>query len=166
MAACSGAADQARFDRNSNEPLVYTEPETGRLYVQGAEANRSHLTIGLVVTLSAFAMRVSNRLILLALNKKRWPLLSFDSRPRNAARVDVSGDTSQLNQIAANPPFRPVLGRNDCMPCKSGSGAADATANLLVRQCRGQRDDMLGKSRIRPSTHALDYAATRIAHTE
>ena len=71
MAACSGAADQARFDRYSNKPLVYTEPETGRLYVQGAEANRSHLTIGLVVTLSAFAMRVSNRLILLALNKKR-----------------------------------------------------------------------------------------------
>ena len=56
MAACSGAADQARFDRNSNEPLVYTEPETGRLYVRGAEANRSHLTVGLMVTLSAFAM--------------------------------------------------------------------------------------------------------------
>jgi hypothetical protein len=59
----SQGADQA--------PLVYTEPETGRLYVRGAEANRSHLTIGLVVTLSVFAMRVSNRLILLALNKKR-----------------------------------------------------------------------------------------------
>jgi hypothetical protein len=71
MAACSGAADQARFDRNSNEPLVYTEPETGRLYVREAEVNRSHLTVGLMVTLSAFAMRVSNHLILLAWNKKR-----------------------------------------------------------------------------------------------
>jgi hypothetical protein len=66
-----GAADQARFDRNSDETFVYTEPETGRLYVRGAEANRSHLTVGLMVTLSAFAMRVSNRLILLALTKKR-----------------------------------------------------------------------------------------------
>ena len=66
-----GAADQARFDRNPNEPLVHTEPETGRLYVRGAEANRSHLTVGLMVTLSAFGMRVSNRLILLALTKKR-----------------------------------------------------------------------------------------------
>ena len=67
----SQGADQALFDRHSNKPLVHTEPETGRLYVRGAEANRSHLTIGLVVTLSVFAMRVSNRLILLALNKKR-----------------------------------------------------------------------------------------------
>jgi hypothetical protein len=65
-----------------------------------------------------------------------------------------------LRLTPAQRPFARCWGHNDCMSCRSGSDAADAAANLIVRRCRRQRDDLFGKNRSRPSSVRTESAVT------